>query len=368
MTSAAETFPRSDLSPLNAAEVILLSDRGPQRDVLEAIGPDIATVVINPSDLGPMDLVPLADILWIIDLDLSISQYFNAISEWLKDLKAPRLILLKDHNRRALLRAQDLSPVDFFVHPFGRADLGQAVRQVLNGKVEKKWNRLTQTQRAALRVSLKCFEEASDQAARGEPLPLAGLKDCTHHILAATQEIRLDDWMAALRGHHNYTFRHSMFVTGTIATFAYWLGIRGHDLERLALGALLHDIGKAKVPTALLDKPGALSPQEWRMMQSHAEYSRAMLTSETWIDAEVASMVVHHHERLDGSGYPDGLKAGELNDFVRMTAIGDTFSALIDKRSYKPAMSNDRALSVISSLKNELDQDIAKKFREFVLG
>lgn len=368
MVAAAERLLGSDLSSLQAAEVILLSDRGSRRDVLEAIGPDISTAVIDPGDLEAVNFLPFAGRPLIIDLDLSDSLTFKWLLKLLKDLEVPRLVLLKTFNRRALLRAQDLNPIDFFFHPFGRADLGRAVRQLLNGEVEKKWNKLTQTQRAALRVSLKCFEEASELAARGEPLPVTSLKDCTGHILAATQEVRLDDWMAALRNHHNYTFRHSMFVSGTIATFAYWLGIRGHDLERLALGALLHDIGKAKVPTALLEKPGALSPHEWSLMQSHTEYSRTMLTSETWIDPEVASMVVHHHERIDGSGYPDGLKAGELNDFVRMTAIGDTFSALVDKRAYKPAMPNDQALRVMSSLKNELDQAIVQKFQEFILG
>ncbi len=174
--------------------------------------------------------------------------------------------------------------------------------------------------------------------------------------------------MAALRDHHNYTFRHSMFVAGTVSTFAYELGIRGRDLEYLALGGLLHDIGKAKVPTALLDKAGALLPGEWRLLQMHAEYSRMMLASEDWVEPEVASMVVHHHERIDGSGYPDGLKAGELNDYVRMMAIGDTFSALVDKRAYKPAMAKERAVRLMSSLTNELDQSIVREFRDFILG
>ena len=368
MASTAPEFPIPGSSQLNAAEVVVLSDRGPQRDILAAIGADVVTAIVSPGDLGVVDLRSLTEVCWVIDLDLSDSLHCKATLEQLKDLDAPRFILLRTHERRGLLRAQDLSPIDFFFHPFSQDDLGRAVRQFLNGEVEKKWERLTQTQRAALRVSLKCFETASELVASGQPLPEKALKDCTLHILAATQEARLDDWMAALRGHHNYTFRHSMFVTGTITTFAYWLGIRGQDLERLALGALLHDIGKAQVPTALLDKPGALSPNEWHMMQNHAEYSRMILASETWIDPNVVSMAVHHHERLDGSGYPDGLKGSELNDFVRMTAIGDTFSALIDKRSYKPAMSNDKSIRIMSCLKEELDQDIVRKFREFILG
>ncbi len=367
MAAAAESLTGSDLSQVHAAEVILLSDRGPRRDVLEAIGLNIATAVVNPGDLGALDLPALAGRPWIIDVDLSDSLAFKVLRKRLDDLKAPRLVLLQTHDRRMLLRAQDLNLTDFFFHPYSQADLGRSVRQLLNGEVEESWGVLTQTQRAALRVSLKCFEEASERAARGEPLPVEVLKDCTRHILAATQEIHLDVWMASLRNHHNYTFRHSMFVTGTISTFAYWLGIRGLDLEHLALGALLHDIGKSKVPATLLDKPAALSPCEWRQMQMHAEHSRMMLATESWVEPEVAAMVVHHHERIDGSGYPDGLKAGELNDFVRMMAIGDTFSAMVDKRAYKAAMPKDQALCIMSSLTSELDQDIVRKFREFIL-
>ena len=70
---------------------------------------------------------------------------------------------------------------------------------------------------------------------------------------------------------------------------------------------------------------------------------------------------------MDGSGYPDGLKGAELNDYVRMMAIGDTFSALVDKRAYKPAMPKERAIRLMCSLKSELDQSIVQPFRGFIL-
>ncbi len=368
MAAAADSFAEISPSQLEAAEVLLLSSRGPRPDVLDAIGEDIGTAVLTVAEFEAIDLSALAGRPLVIDVDLSDAALVKALRGRLRDLETPRLVLLQTHNRRDVLRAQDLNPTDFFFHPFRSADLGRTVRYLLNGKAEGNWVDLTQTQRAALRVSLKCFEDAAERAARGEPLPVEGLKDCTRCILAATQELHLDDWMAALRDHHNYTFRHSMFVTGAISTFAYALGIRGLDLERLALGALLHDIGKAKVPLALLDKPSALSPREMRLMQRHSDYARMMLASETWVEPEVAAMVIHHHERLDGSGYPDGLAAGQLNDFVRMTAISDTYSALVDKRAYKAAMPKDRAIRLMSSLKNELDQDIVRKFGEFILA
>lgn len=368
MAAAAELRAGSSSSQLEAAEVLLLAGRGPRRAVLEAIGEDIATAVLTLDDFEAIDLSVLAGRPLIIDVDLSDSALVKILRTRLRELEAPRLVLLQTHSRRDVLRAQDLNPTDFFFHPFSSTDLGQAVRNLLNGKAEASWVDLTQTQRAALRISLKCFEDTAELAARGEPLPVEGLKDCTRSILAATQDLDLDDWMAALRDHHNYTFRHSMFVTGAISTFAYALGIRGLDLERLALGALLHDIGKAKVPLSLLDKPSALTPREMRMMQRHSDYARMMLVAETWVEPEVGAMVVHHHERIDGSGYPDGLAGGQINDFVRMTAIGDTYSALVDKRAYKPAMPKDRAIRLMSSLKNELDLDIVRKFGEFILG
>lgn len=79
-------------------------------------------------------------------------------------------------------------------------------------------------------------------------------------------------------------------------------------------------------------------------------------------------MAVHHHEKLDGTGYPDGLKGAEISDVVRLTAIADVYSALVVKRSYKPGFPPQKALDIMSDMKGGLDQDFVKTFAEFIMS
>lgn len=174
-----------------------------------------------------------------------------------------------------------------------------------------------------------------------------------------------DTWIDALANHHNYSFRHSMFVCGTLTYFAHAIGIGGRDLKRLAVGGLLHDIGKSKVPLEILDKPRELDDSEWRIMRKHPAFSRQILLREHDLDPDTIAMAVHHHEKLDGTGYPDGLSGARISDSTRLTAIADVYSALIDNRSYKGAMTNEQALDLMDTFEGHLDMDLLRAFRTF---
>ena len=102
------------------------------------------------------------------------------------------------------------------------------------------------------------------------------------------------------------------------------------DVERLYLAAMFHDIGKAKIPLAILDKPGRLDPDERALVESHPAAGYDVLKSNAGISPEILDAVRHHHEYLDGSGYPDGLCAESISDLVRILTISDIFAALIE--------------------------------------
>jgi len=85
------------------------------------------------------------------------------------------------------------------------------------------------------------------------------------------------------------------------------------------------------------------------------------------LDRRIVAMAVHHHEKLDGTGYPDGLQGDEIDDLVRLTAIADVYSALIDERAYKPAMSPEKAFAWMESTRGHMDLDMVGRFKEFVL-
>jgi len=176
-----------------------------------------------------------------------------------------------------------------------------------------------------------------------------------------------DSWIDALANHHNYSFRHSMFVCGTLTYFAHSIRIGTRDLERLTVGGLIHDIGKSKIPLEILDKPGKLDNADWLIMRDHPIYSREILRHEPDLEPDTIAMAVHHHEKLDGTDYTDGLSGTQTNDNTRLIAIADVYSALIDKRSYKGSMSNEQALDPMATLEGHLDMDLLKAFKTFAV-
>jgi len=132
------------------------------------------------------------------------------------------------------------------------------------------------------------------------------------------------------------------------------------ELETLKRGAILHDIGKIGTPDSILNKPGPLTPEEFEIMKRHPVDGYKILSSLKSFK-DIASIVRHHHEKLDGSGYPDGLKGDEIDLLTRIVAIIDIYDALIAERSYKKAFTREQALEIIFKdvEAGKLDRDVA---------
>ena len=125
---------------------------------------------------------------------------------------------------------------------------------------------------------------------------------------------------------------------------------------------MLHDVGKAMVPVAILEKPGPLDPDEMAVMKKHPEYGLQALKCGAGLQPEMIDIVAHHHEYLDGSGYPHGLQANEISDLVRIMTICDVYSALIEQRAYKPPLSSQKAYELLLDMGPKLDKDLVREF------
>jgi HD-GYP domain-containing protein (c-di-GMP phosphodiesterase class II) len=125
---------------------------------------------------------------------------------------------------------------------------------------------------------------------------------------------------------------------------------------------MLHDIGKARIPISILEKPGPLDNDEMAIMRKHPEYGYEALQSMPDIHKDMMDMVVHHHEYLDGSGYPHGLQANEISDLVRIMTISDIFGALLERRSYKEPMSGEDAYQILLNMGPKLDKALVREF------
>jgi putative nucleotidyltransferase with HDIG domain len=159
---------------------------------------------------------------------------------------------------------------------------------------------------------------------------------------------------------------HSRRVAELAERVGHVFGLDDSRLETLRLGALFHDVGKLRVSKAILAKPSALTPTEWACVRQHADLG-AQLARDAGLRPEVVQLVQQHHERVDGSGYPDNLDADQLDLDVRILAVCDVYDALTSDRPYAPAWPRERALAHLRDSAGLLDPQCVDALHE-VLG
>jgi HD-GYP domain-containing protein (c-di-GMP phosphodiesterase class II) len=192
-------------------------------------------------------------------------------------------------------------------------------------------------------------------------------QNATDQVYIAINQHGLKKWLDNVRLHHTGTFQHCLLVAGCAVDFGRSLGFSRNDIQRLGLMATLHDIGKAHIPVEILDKPGKLDAAERKMMDSHPMLGTQILSGIEGITAEILDGVRHHHEYLDGSGYPDRLRDAQVSDLVRILTIADIFAALIENRGYKPPMQRTDAYDILKGMHGKLEQPLVSAFRRVAL-
>jgi putative nucleotidyltransferase with HDIG domain len=195
---------------------------------------------------------------------------------------------------------------------------------------------------------------------------VVALSAATKDVCAALDKDGLGSWLTAVDSYHSSTARHCMAVAGFASVWARMLGVKDKDMHLFTRGALLHDIGKMRIPLAILDKEGPLTPEEEKIMRTHPEESRRILEADDNINPVIIDLAYSHHELLDGSGYPRGLKGNQINDMVHCLTIIDMYAALIDERSYKGAMHPNDAYAYLQSIPDKLDKGLVSAFRPVV--
>ena len=183
-----------------------------------------------------------------------------------------------------------------------------------------------------------------------------------------TERARLLEQLAgALEARDPYTHGHSRRVARHASIVAQRLGLSSAEIARVRTAATLHDIGKINTPIAILHKPGRLSDEEFAVIKRHPGDGADMVAGLD--DPELVEMVRHHHERLDGSGYPSGLVGDEIPIGARIIAVADTFDAVTSRRPYRSASSHRRAMAILNAeAGTQLDPGVVRAFSAYYLG
>lgn len=201
----------------------------------------------------------------------------------------------------------------------------------------------------------------------GKPISLSDATRATSQIIDRVQRSGLTSYLDEVRRHHEGTFQHCLLVTGVAVGFAIEIGFSGTDVSRLGIAATLHDIGKACIPLSILDKPGRLDLPEEEIMKRHPATGYDLLKDIQGMTPEILDGVRHHHEFLDGSGYPDGLTSPKISDLVRLLTISDIFAALIEARPYRAPMPRHTAYQMLCDMNGKLENSLVRAFRNVAL-
>ncbi|MDD5365345.1 MAG: HD-GYP domain-containing protein [Gallionellaceae bacterium] len=169
--------------------------------------------------------------------------------------------------------------------------------------------------------------------------------------------------LGRLKEHDSYTFQHSVSVCTLMIAFARGLGLERATIKEIAIGALLHDVGKAQVPDGILNKPAKLTDAEFAKMKSHVVQSIIILQHTPGISQIALDVAGQHHERFDGTGYPNKLKGGEISLYGQMGAIVDVYDAITSDRVYHKGMPPTEALGkLLEWSKYHFDPELVKKY------
>ncbi|KGM40359.1 hypothetical protein JY96_10815 [Aquabacterium sp. NJ1] len=141
--------------------------------------------------------------------------------------------------------------------------------------------------------------------------------------------------LARLKTSDDYTYMHSVAVCALMVALAKQLGLNEADTREAGLAGLVHDLGKAQMPLEVLNKPGALTPAEFAIMKGHPEAGHQMLVEGNGVGPIALDVCLHHHEKVNGKGYPHGLKGEEISLYARMGAVCDVYDAITSNRPYK---------------------------------
>lgn len=188
----------------------------------------------------------------------------------------------------------------------------------------------------------------------GQPLELGHLKGAVEGICESV--VRNPDacmLLHRLRRRDDYSYNHAIGSSIWAAALGRQLGLPEEDIKNLAFGSLLCDVGKIKVPSAILNKPGNLSDWEFEIVQAHVEQGVELVRGCRDVDQSVVEMVAHHHERHDGRGYPDGLKGDEIPVFARIAGIVDCYDAMTSDRVYAAGISPTEAVHILNHMRDK---------------
>jgi putative nucleotidyltransferase with HDIG domain len=338
--------------------IVISDDRG--RSALPNIIADLPVRIVDWQDTGELSSVGGAPIL--VDIDLRDMSKVKRIKDSLPNRTGGqcRIIAVDRGSHLCEAQANGLGASDLLKRPLNIHELTARLRHYFPLGLDRPRppeliSRLLENEPGGTSIESTAIALDGMFAALmcGGPLELESVAQSGDQVIDAVAEVGLAKWLDTVRSYHESTFQHCLIVTGVLTAFGRKNGMRRSDVLTLTVAGLLHDVGKAQVPVAILDKPGKLTDEEFTVVKRHPVIGFDYLCTQGGVTPETLRAVRHHHEYLDGSGYPDGLAAQQIDDLTRIVTICDIYGALVERRTYKEPKSPGVALDILAGMAND---------------
>jgi putative nucleotidyltransferase with HDIG domain len=344
-------------------ELVVIVDAGVRSALAGALGNGRVKIIDcqNVEALSSIGAEPI-----LIDVDLHDISKVKLIKDNLPERtgKQCTIIAVDRGSHLSVVQAQSLGASDVLARPWSRQDLANCLRRYAAARSAGFDRDALEREPGGSSIASAAVElhRLFKGLGCGGPLDLVSVEQSGNQVLDAIAEVGLAQWLDTVRRYHESTFQHCLVVTGIATAFGRNTGMRRSDVLTLTVAGLLHDLGKAEIPLEILDKPGKLTEEEFACVKRHPAIGYDYLRSQNTVNEETLRAVRHHHEYLDGSGYPDGLIAQSIDDLTRIMTVCDIYGALMERRAYKAPKSPEAAMDILIGMaqQGKLEYDLVK--------
>ena len=317
---------------------------------LKVTGPDFAGHEASHFKNGRIEGV-------ITDISFSRNSSASKLNELLRasNIKsAPLMCLLRQNSEDNFLKAKSMGAKVCIAGTTPSRALAAAVintthpnESIVDGLVNR-----------GLAKSGSSLEALFETAAEGGLINSRAVDEGVDPVINAIQAGGIARWLDSVWVHDDTTYQHCLQVAGLAAAVALRLNFSKPDQQRFTRAALMHDLGKGRIPLAILNKPGALDDDERAIMRTHSLIGHQILVEGGVTDELTLDAALHHHEMLDGTGYPDKLSGEGISDPVRLMTVCDIYAALVEKRPYKEAKSPKECFQILHGMGSKIEQSM----------
>lgn len=344
---------------MSTMHALVLTDRADRSEILrQLLDRAIECTVLDISNLRTR-LEPVAGV--IVNADITKSGVKRRIHAFLSALRPPQpplLVLTPARTERSFAEARTLGASVWLPQDVPPANVVTTFLAYICQDVPID----ELVTRRALDSAERALASLLDTVREHGSVDVAALDTAVTFVLDAVETGGIARCLEFIRDFDDLTHQHCLLVAGLAAAVAFYLGFSLLDRLQLTRAALVHDVGKARIPHAILNKPASLTRDEMMIMRTHAALGYEILLASGGFDAATLDVVRHHHEMLDGSGYPDGLSGVDVADRVRLITICDIYAALIEKRPYRAPTPAPRAIAILREMGGKLDGDLLNAF------